>query len=68
MINGENVFDQPVKKNLRTYDSIQNISISQGDDYRTLCLRDYNYLKKYYKTSAIDSSKQEALDADSKAM
>ena len=29
---------------------------------------DYTYVKKYYKTIAIDLSKQQALDADPKAI
>ena len=32
MIDGENVFHQPVKNDLRTYDNIQKIAIVQGDD------------------------------------
>ena len=32
MIDGQNVFDQPVKNDLRTYDNIQKIAIGQGDD------------------------------------
>ena len=32
MIDGENVFYQPVKNDLRTYDNIQKIAIVQGDD------------------------------------
>ena len=31
-------------------------------------LLDYSYFKKYYKMIAIDLSKQQALDADPKAM
>ena len=68
MIDGQNIFDQPVKNNLRTYDSIWKISIGQGDDYTTGCLLDYNYFKNYYKTIAIDLSKQQALDDDPKAI
>ena len=30
----------------------------QGDDYTTSCLLDYVYFKSYYKTIAIDLSKQ----------
>ena len=32
MIDGRNVFDQPVKNDLRTYDNIQKIAIGQGDN------------------------------------
>ena len=34
----------------------------------TSCLLDYNYFNKYYKILAIDSSKQQALHADLKAI
>ena len=67
MIDGKNFFDQPVKNKV-TYESIRNISTGQGDDYTTGCLLDYTYFKKYYKMIAIDLSKQQALDADPKAI
>ena len=68
MIDGQNFFDQPVKYNLRTYDNIRNIAVSQGDDYTTGCLLDYPYFEKYYKIIAIDLSKQQALDVNPKAI
>ena len=68
MIDGENFFDQPIRNNLITYDNIPKNSKSQGDDYTTGCLLDHDYFKKYYKMMAIDLSKQQALDADPKAM
>ena len=37
--------------------------ITQGD-----CLLDYYYFKENYKMIEIDSSKQQALDADSRAI
>ena len=40
MIDGNNFFDQPVKNNLITYESIQKIATSQEDDYTTGCLLD----------------------------
>ena len=45
MIDKQNFFDQPVKNNLITSDSIQKIATGQGDDYTTGCLLDYNYFK-----------------------
>ena len=68
MINEQNLFDQPVKNNLRTYDNIRKIATGQGDDYSTSCLLDYNYFNNYYKMIAIDISKQLALDSDPKAI
>ena len=68
MIDGKNIFDQPVKSNITTYDNIQKIVTGQGDDYKTGCLLDYVYLKICYKMITIDLSKQEAFDADPKAI
>ena len=68
MIGGQNVFDQPVKNNLRAYDKIRKIAIGQGDDYTADCLLDYNYFNNYFKMIAIDLSKQEALDVDTKVI
>ena len=68
MIDGRNFFDQSVKTNLRTYDNIQNIIASQGDFYTAGCLLDYPYFKNYYKMIAIDLSKQQAPNADPKAI
>ena len=68
MIDRQNFFDQPVRNNLITYDSIRKIATGQKDDYTTGCLLDYIYFKKYYNMIAIDLSKQQALDADLKAI
>ena len=67
MINGENFFDQPIKNNKVTYESIRKIATGQRDDYTTGCLLDYQYINDYYKMIAVDLSKQQALDADSRA-
>ena len=66
MIDGKQFFDQPVKNYLRTYENIQKFATGQGDDYKTVCLLDYNYFKNYYKIIATDLSEQQALDADRK--
>ena len=47
MIDGKNVFDQPVKSGMRTDDNIRKFAIGQGDDFTTGCLSDYNYFNKY---------------------
>ena len=68
MIDGKNLFDQPVKNNKVTYENIRKIATGQGDDYTTGCLLDYSYFKDYYKMIAIDLSKQQVLDADPRAI
>ena len=61
MIDGQNFFNQPVKNDLRTYDT-------EEDDYTTGCSLDCPYFKENYNQIAIDLSKQQALDADLKAI
>ena len=67
MINGENLFDQPVRNNKVTYENIRKIATGQGDDYPTSCLLDYPYFNDSYKMIAVDLSTQQALDADPRA-
>ena len=38
MINGENVFDQPIKDSKVTYENIKKVATGKGDDYTTGCL------------------------------
>ena len=68
MIDGKKFFDQPVKNDMRIYDNIQKIATGQGDNYTTGCLLYYSYFNNYYKMIAIYLSKQQALDADQKAI
>ena len=68
MINGENFFDQPIKNNKVTYENIRKIATGQGDDYTAGCLLDYSYFVDTYKMIAVDLSKQQALDADPRAI
>ena len=49
------------------HENIRRIATGQ-DDYTTGCLLDYSYFKENYKLIAIDLSKQQALDADPRAI
>ena len=68
LINGENFFDQPIKDNKVTYEKIRKIATGQGDDYTTGCLLHYPYFKDSYKMIAVNLRKQQALDADPRAI
>ena len=46
--------------------NIRKIATGKGDDYTTGCLLDYPYFKDNYKMIAIDLSKQQVLDANSR--
>ena len=65
MTDGQNILDQAVKCYLRSYDSIRKVA---GNDCKTGCLLDYNYFNQYCKMIAIDLNKEQALDADPKAI
>ena len=68
MIDGRNVFDQPINSMTKTYKNNRKLGTGQGDDYTTGCLLDYPYFKDHYKMIAIDLSKQQAIDGDPRAI
>ena len=68
MIDGRNFFDQPINSMNKTYQNIRRIATGQGGDYTLGCLFDYSYFKEKYQMVAIDLSKQQALDADPRAI
>ena len=50
------------------HENIRKIAFGQGDDYKTGSLLDFPYFKENYKMIVRDLSKQQALDADSRAI
>ena len=69
MINEHNFFWSTSKKKKEiTYVNIRKIAAGQVCNYTNGCLLDYPYLKENYKIIAIDLSKQQVFDADSKAI
>ena len=68
MIDGKNVFDQLINNDIKRNENIRKVATGQGDDYETGCLLDYPHLKENCKMIAIDLSKQQALDADPRAI
>ena len=68
MIDGRNAFDQPINSMTKTYKNIRKIATGQEDDYTIGCLLGYSYFKENCKMIAIDLSKQQALDADPRAI
>ena len=47
MIDGKNVYDQPINSDLKTLENFRQIATGQGDDYTTGRLLDYSYFKDY---------------------
>ena len=68
IIDGKNFYDQPINDLVKQYNKIRKIATGQGNDYTTGCLLDYQYFKDHYNLIAINLSKQEELDADSRAV
>ena len=66
LIDGRNFYDQPIDDLIKQYNEGREVSTEKGDDYTTGCLLDYAYFKVNYKLTAIDLSKQKALDADAR--
>ena len=68
MIDRRKSFDQLVKNNLRTSNNIRKVATGQGDDCTNSCLLDYPYFEKYYEMMVTGLRKQQAIDADPKAL
>ena len=65
-IDGKNLFDQQINNYIKIYGKIRKTATGQGDDYTTLL--DYSYFKESCEMIVIDLSKQQALDADPRAV
>ena len=68
LIDCKNFFDQSINNDFKAYENIRKIATDQGHNYITGCLLDYTYFKENYKIIAIDLIKQQALDADPRAI
>ena len=70
MIDGKHFFDQPINSMNKTYKNIRKNTTGKGNTTgnTTGCLLDYSYFKENYKIIAKDLSKQQALDADPRAI
>ena len=68
LIDGRNIYDQPINDLIKQYDEVRKVSTGKSDDYTTGCLLDYAYFKDNCRLIAVDLSKQKALDADPRAI
>ena len=65
---GRNFYDQPINDLIKQYDEVRKVSTGHGDDYTTGSLLDYAYFKDNYRLIVVDLTKQEALDANLRAI
>ena len=68
LIDGRNIYDQPIHDQFKKHDEIKKIATGKGGDYTTDCLLHYQYFNDHYQLIAVDLSKQKELDADPKAI
>ena len=68
IIDGRNLYDNPIESDIEKYRELKKVMIGKGEDYTTGSLLDYNYFDKSYKLVAVDLSKQKELDADPRAI
>ena len=68
LIDGWNLYDQPINAIIKQYGEIRKVSTGYDDDYTTGCLLDYAYFKDHYRLISVDLSKQKTLDGDPTAI
>ena len=68
IIDGRNLYDNPIESDIEKYRELKKVMIGKGEDYTTASLLDFNYFKKHYKLVAVDLSKQKELDTDPTAI
>ena len=57
LIDGRNLYDQPISDLIKQYDDVRKVSTGYGDDYATGCLLDYPYFKDNLSLIAVALSK-----------
>ena len=57
IIDGRNLYDNPIESDIEKYRELKKVMIGKGEDYTTGSLLDYNYFDKHYKLVAVDLSK-----------
>ena len=54
MIDGKNVFDQPITYQFKTHENIRNVKTGKGDVCTSSCSLDYPCFRENCKKIAID--------------
>ena len=62
MIDEKNLFDQPIKDDIKIHDNIWKNATGHGYDYAIGCFLNYSYFKEDYNMISINLSKQQVLD------
>ena len=57
MIDGRNLYEQPINDLIKQYEEVRKVSAGQSDDYTTGCLLGYACFKDNCRLIAVDLSK-----------
>ena len=68
IINRKNFYNQPIDSDKLRDEEMRKLTTGQGEDYTTVYLLDYEYIKNHYRLIAVDLIRQKKLDADPKAI
>ena len=68
IVSRENFCDQPIDPDTKQNEEIRKLTRWLSEDYATGCLLDYEYMKNHCRLITVDLSRQEKLDADTKAI
>ena len=67
IISGKDFYDQPIYSDIKQYEEIRTLSIRQGEDYTTVVLLGYEYIKQHYKSMAVDLNRKKRFRSWSKS-
>ena len=57
-----------IDSDIKRYGEIRKLTIGKGEDYATGCFLDYDYTRSYYRSKAVDLSRQKELNANPKTI
>ena len=58
IINRKNFYDQPIDSDKLRDEEMRKLTTGQGEDYTTVYLLDYEYIKNHYRLIAVDLIRQ----------
>ena len=67
IINGKNIYDQPINYDIKRFQEIKRLTTGKGEDYNTGYLLNYEYIKIHYRLIAVALGRRKEFDTDPKA-
>ena len=61
IIDGRNLYDNPIESDIEKYRELKKVMIGKGEDYTTGSLLDFNYFDKHNNLVAVGLSKEKRI-------